>query len=141
MRRIAGVLALLSLFASPIAGRTQFFCRFTGAEIRDCAEQRVPERSVLDTQGCCERRTTRAAEPARTSAADPLSAAPLAAAVLPAPIPPPSLAGHQRYDRVAVADGGPPLYLQQRALLIRAAARLRHRPGISRRFPLQKRLR
>jgi hypothetical protein len=118
MRRIAAALALTSMVLLPAVRQTRFFCRFTGAEIADCAEQRVPQRAQIDREGCCERRTTPSLSPARTGNADAWSA--------PALAPAPDAAPLQLISQVrslhplprSIARGGPPLYLEQRTLLI-----------------------
>lgn len=118
MRRIATALALTSMVLLPAVGQTRFFCRFTGAEIADCAEQRVPQRAEIDREGCCERRTTPSLSPARSGNAETWSAPALAIAPDSAPLQLTAQLRSLHPLRRFVARGGPPLYLEQRTLLI-----------------------
>jgi hypothetical protein len=118
MRRAAGLIALLSLLASPIVAQRKFVCRYTGLEIFDCAEQRIPERPVLQGEDCCERRvvpalSTFVGAEQKFSLAVPIvvvSASPVVLSRItgfPTPI-----------DARPALAASPPLFLTTRALLI-----------------------
>jgi hypothetical protein len=117
LRRVVSAVVLIALASMPVVARTRLFCRYTGLEITDCAEQQVPATSAIQVAGCCDRQVTRPLGvvlkaqqedfappvfqglPARSLANVP--AIPLAHIVRP-----------------AAAPTGPPVFLITRALLI-----------------------
>jgi hypothetical protein len=117
MRQLVGTLALVALLASPTVAQVRFFCRYTGIEITDCEEQRVPERDVVQQDGCCERRLSTAPAPV-TRTPEPVLPQVAAVALLLAPPLPIQPASAVQRDRVPRSSAGPPLFLQQGALLI-----------------------
>ncbi|HEY2027847.1 MAG TPA: hypothetical protein VGH20_01450 [Myxococcales bacterium] len=118
MRRVLAFIALVTVLATPGAARTRFFCHYTGIEILDCAEQRIPARDVLDRAACCDVRVIGWSQPALHAQADAVAppfalvAAPLMVAPLPAPLP--RVVAARNDTRAA----GPPLFVVQRAFLI-----------------------
>ena len=118
MRRLVGIVLLLAIAASPAVARARVFCRFTGDEVTtDCEELRVPERAVVQKEGCCERRVAQPLDAARVTSPDLPLPAPLLAGVPAMPVmeaQPPMPAQLSRPP----ATGGPPLFLLQRSLLI-----------------------
>jgi hypothetical protein len=114
-RAIASVL-LCALWATPAVSRVRYFCRYTGVEIMDCAEQAAPERPVVQAAGCCERRVQPALSAARDQAAFDagMPCLPAFVAVL---LPEPSPAARWLVAPLPRADG-PPRYVKQRALLL-----------------------
>jgi hypothetical protein len=117
MTRLTGVFAILVLLASPTVAQARYFCRYTGMEITDCEQQRVPQQPLVTHEGCCDRRASRVAAPATRP---PGSVPPQVWALgfsQTQQLPLQSLA-LSRQDRLPVIDGGPPLFLRQRALLI-----------------------
>src|ERR1700716_617042 len=59
LRRVVSAVALLVLALAPMAARTRLFCRYTGLEITDCAQQEIPGSTVVQVAGCCDRQVTR----------------------------------------------------------------------------------
>jgi hypothetical protein len=115
MRRLVGTIALLALVALPPIARARFFCRYTGIEITDCEEQRVPDRPVVQVEDCCERRIVPPLAAARICADD-AAVAPILFAVAPAFHALPVLPSVD--TPVLSKASGPPLYVVQGALLI-----------------------
>jgi hypothetical protein len=117
MRKLVGILALLGILASPTVAQARIVCRYSGVEITDCEEQRVPERPVVQAEGCCERRVVPPLPAARVPAEHATVAPILVVAEPLAPVAPAPVG-------LAVADvslpvaAGPPIYVVQRALLI-----------------------
>ncbi|MGE5049170.1 MAG: hypothetical protein ACM3PC_11410 [Deltaproteobacteria bacterium] len=117
LRRTVCAVALVSLASTPVVARTRLFCRYTGIEITDCAEQ-GPGDSVVQMEGCCDRQISR-----------PLGVllqghdhqiAPPALHLLPAlsnDDSPPRTSPAQR-ARSCASPTGPPVYVITRALLI-----------------------
>jgi hypothetical protein len=58
LRRIVSAIALVAIASAPAVARTRLFCRYTGVEITDCAEQ-AADSSVVQVAGCCDHRITR----------------------------------------------------------------------------------
>jgi hypothetical protein len=114
MRRFVGTIALLALVASPTVAQARMFCRYTGIEITDCEEQRVPDQAVVQWEGCCERRVVTPLGAARISAEH----ATLAPILIRATAAPVLLAAPMRAWAETPRASGPPLYVVQRALLI-----------------------
>jgi hypothetical protein len=118
MHRLASLVALGALLASAPVSRARLYCRYTGIEIADCEEQRVPEHAVVQVAGCCERRVLPVLGPARTAGTDPSVASPIPLAAVVAA----SVIRRPVYERARhespVRAAGPPLFLFQRALLI-----------------------
>jgi len=118
MRRVLAFTALLAMLATPGAARARFFCHYTGIEIVDCAEQRIPARDVLERAACCDVRVIGWSQPAlrahsdATAPAFALVPAPLAVVAPAEPLPRVSA------SRNEVRAAGPPLFVAQRALLI-----------------------
>src|SRR4030088_3202149 len=117
MMRLTGAFALLALLDSPTGAQARVSCRYTGIEITDCEQQRVPDQPLVAQEGCCERRVSPAAAPATRSPGPVLPQVWALALSWTQQIPLQPLAP-SRQDRLPPDDGGPPLFLQQRALLI-----------------------
>jgi hypothetical protein len=60
LHRVIAAVALITLASTPVVARTRLFCRYTGVEITDCQQHRVPGSSEVQFEGCCDRRTTQA---------------------------------------------------------------------------------
>lgn len=118
VRRVICAITLLALASTPVVARTRLFCRYTGVEITDCAEQDVPGRPVVQAEGCCHGQVTRPlsallGNPQAEIAPPTLHALPGTSAVASVQISPPV----PRKQTLA-APTGPPLLLITRALLI-----------------------
>ena len=118
LRRVISAIVLASLAAAPVVARTRFFCRYSGVEITDCAEQQVPIAPEVRPEGCCDRQLTPAAgaflAPSHEQIQPPLVAVLLAPAAV-EDVLWPALA---RPFVARPASSGPPVYLITRALLI-----------------------
>ena len=117
MMRFVGTLTLLVVLASPTVPQARLFCRYTGIEVTDCAEQREAERPAVQPEGCCELRLSNAPAPVLQTP-EPVLPQALALApwwAQPLPMQP---APAVRGDRVSRGSAGPPLFVQQHALLI-----------------------
>jgi len=118
MSRLIGALVVVALLAAPAVAQARVFCRYTGTETLDCAEQSVPEEAGVQLEGCCERRVVPALGVTHTRETDQLRAAPAPASVatgsiaLELPVCEP--VGRQPH----LGAQGPPLFLAQHALLI-----------------------
>jgi len=117
MRRAAGLVALLSLLASPVVAQRKFVCRYTGLEISDCEEQRIPERPVVQDEGCCDRRMIPALSAFVTADAKAPPAAPVVIVAAPT-VAWPRIAHSPTLDARPAVETSPPLFLTTRALLI-----------------------
>jgi hypothetical protein len=117
MTRLTGAFAVLALLASPTVAQARYFCRYTGMEITDCEQQRVPAQPFVTQEGCCDRRVSPVAAPATRPPGPVLLQVWAVALSWTQQLPLQPLAPSQR-DRLRPDDGGPPLFLQQRALLI-----------------------
>jgi hypothetical protein len=119
MRRLVGTFALVALLTSPTVSQVRFFCRYTGVEITDCDEQQVSEHPVVQREGCCERRVSPAPAPAKVAREHALPQAMAVALAWAQHLPVQPLAP-SRQDRLRLPpdNAAPPLFLQQRALLI-----------------------
>src|SRR5712664_1155996 len=84
LRRVISAVALLALASTPAVARTRLFCRYTGLEITDCAEQEIPGSPVVQVEGCCDRQVTRPLGIVRI--AQQQEVAPPALIALPAPL-------------------------------------------------------
>jgi hypothetical protein len=82
LRRVISSVVLASLVAAPAVSRTRIFCRHTGVEIADCAEQPAPPCAQLQTESCCDRQVTPAAGAMQTASREEIR--PPVAAALPA---------------------------------------------------------
>lgn len=93
------------------------FCRYTGAEVAGCEESRAPAQPEIRGENCCLRMTSYTLDSARTLS-DP--GARIAAPTIVAPLifiaEVPAIAPTTGRD-VSI-DGGPPVFLTNRALLI-----------------------
>ncbi|HEY6912654.1 MAG TPA: hypothetical protein VI356_24945 [Myxococcales bacterium] len=117
LRRTVCAIALVALASSPVVGRTRLFCRYTGIEITDCAEQ-GSRNGVTQIEGCCDRQVTRplgVVTPGHEHEFAPPALHPLAAAALVDSSG--SVSGAPRAHRCA-SPTGPPVYVVTRALLI-----------------------
>ena len=118
MLRLIGALVVVALLAAPAVAQARMFCRYTGTETLDCAEQSAPEEAGVQLEGCCERRVVPALGAAHPRIADQLRAAPAPASVatgciaLELPVYEPV----RRQPHLGAE--GPPLFLVQSALLI-----------------------
>lgn len=118
MRRVVAFTALLAVLATPGAARARFFCHYTGVEIVDCSEQRIPAHDVLERAACCDVRVIGWSQPALRAHSD--ATAP-AFALVPSPLAVVAPAAPPRRVFAAgneVRAAGPPLFVAQRALLI-----------------------
>jgi hypothetical protein len=118
LRRVISAVALVVFASTPVAARTRLFCRYTGLEVTDCAEQEMPGSTVVQVAGCCDRQVAQPLGVIRI--AQPQQIAPLALTALAAPAsfdgagrPPPV---HRMSE--AALPIGPPVFLVTRALLI-----------------------
>jgi hypothetical protein len=118
MRRVAGLVALLSLLASPVVAQRKFVCRYTGLEISDCAEQRIPERPVVQDEGCCDRRVVPALSAFVTADQKTSPAAPVVALSALAVASPRIPNAPRLVDARPALAASPPLFLTTCALLI-----------------------
>jgi hypothetical protein len=114
MRRVAGLVALLSLLASPVVAQRKFVCRYTGLEISDCAEQRP----VVQDEGCCDRRVVPASSAFVTADQKTSPAAPVVALSALAVASPRIPNAPRLVDARPALAASPPLFLTTRALLI-----------------------
>ena len=115
LRRVLSALVLIAFASTPAVARTRLFCRYTGVEITDCAEQQVPGRAVVQLEGCCVRQVAVPLGSVRGGERQILAPPTLPAVST-------SLAG-QRARAVqrrpsAAPPTGPPLFLTTRALLL-----------------------
>lgn len=112
-------MAVLLAFAStPVVARTRLFCRYTGVEITDCAQQEIPGQAVVQLEGCCDRQLTSPLGSAlggqRQEISPPtLPALPAVSTAVALHLAPPV----QRRPAAATPTG-PPLFLITRALLL-----------------------
>ena len=116
MRRLIASLVLVALWASPAVSRVRYFCRYTGVEIMDCAEQAAPDRPVVQASGCCERRVQPALSAARDEAAF-VAAMPCLPAFVAISFLERATTAAWSLAPLPRADG-PPRYVKQRALLL-----------------------
>src|ERR1700737_5617965 len=117
LRRVISAVALVVFASTPVAARTRLFCRYTGLEITDCAQQEIPGSTVVQVAGCCDRQVTRPLGVIRIAQQQEIT--PLAPTALAAPAwldatgrPPPVR------RRAAPFPIGLPVFLVTRALLI-----------------------
>jgi hypothetical protein len=118
LRRFISAFALLALASTPVVARARLFCRYTGVEITDCAEQDTPDTAVIQNDGCCDRQVSRTLGVvlgARLQELAPpmLHALPVVSMVDPSDLVPPV----QRRQSAPAATS-PPLFVITRALLI-----------------------
>lgn len=118
MRRLAAIVALAGVISSPAVAQSRLFCRTTGAEMSDCAEQATPAVPVLRSADCCERRVSLPL-PDGKLAGDRAVVSPILSG-LPAVRGSPALPRPRvRFNaRARLAGAGPPLFVQHNALLI-----------------------
>lgn len=109
------MLALAGLVANPVVARAQLICKYTGAEITNCAERSAPPVSQFQDAGCCLQRVSLPL-PASTASASLAVVPPVAVLAFVAPA--------VQLERACPAAEesprcpGPPLFVQHRALLI-----------------------
>ncbi|GAC1348026.1 MAG: hypothetical protein NVS2B9_21860 [Myxococcales bacterium] len=118
LRRFAGIVALLAVFATPALAQSRLVCRYTGEAIVDCVQEGCPSPLALRDAGCCERRATAALPAANPAAGRPELAAPSLAAM---PVLPSRGGAVARLlpPTAGTAQGaGPPIFIATRALLI-----------------------
>jgi len=118
MSRLIGALVVVALLAAPAVAQARMFCRYTGTETLDCAEQSVPEEAGVQQEGCCERRVVPALGVTHPRTADQLRAAPAPASVATGSIALELPVREPVRRQPNLAAEGPPLFLAQRALLI-----------------------
>ena len=118
LRRVVSVIALLALASTPVVARTRLFCRYTGVEITDCAEQQVAGSTVVQVEGCCDRQITRALGTVLSGQQREVSPPTLHALPLVSMVDPSDLVQPVQHRQSAAAPTGPPLLLITRALLI-----------------------
>jgi hypothetical protein len=113
------LLALVALIAAPAVTSTHLFCQYTGKEIVECAESRVPRQAELRGEQCCQRRTFHALEGMRLVEAQRHEAPlPVAIGLAPMWIARSFAAAMSPLQLTAAASVGPPAFLSHRALLI-----------------------
>ena len=117
MFRLASLLALVGVLTSPVVGREQMVCRYTGQVIVGCDQARVPAVAQFQTD-CCDRQLTTATGPASAAERQRVEL-PGAIALLTLPplartieLPP------RRLDSGTTPSIGPPIFIRERALLI-----------------------
>ena len=118
LRRLASLVALLSIVAAPVVAESRLVCRYTGEVIVGCPEELVPEQPTVRDVGCCDRRVT-----ARMGAASKVEsqriAAPLSIVIA---VGVPQLvvgqAARATAWNTAARSIGPPIFITTRALLI-----------------------
>jgi hypothetical protein len=115
LRRAISAVALVALASSPAVGRTRLFCRYTGVEITDCAEQARAD-SVVEIAGCCDRQVTRPLGVVVTGGDHEFAPPVLHLVPAVAVADPPGRVSAAR--RRCASPTGPPLYVTARALLI-----------------------
>jgi hypothetical protein len=118
LRRVISTVALLALVSTPVVARTRLFCRYTGVEITDCAEQELPGSAMVQVEGCCDRQLTRTLgvvlNGQQQEVAPPaLHALPALSVVDLSNLEPPA---HREHS--AAVPAGPRVFLITRALLI-----------------------
>jgi hypothetical protein len=118
LRRVLSAVALLALASAPVVARTRLFCRYTGLEINDCAEQDFPGRSVIQVEGCCDRQITRTLGAVFSGQEQEFAPPTVPALPVVSTVDPLDLASHVQRDRPTASPTGPPLLLITRALLI-----------------------
>jgi hypothetical protein len=118
LRRVVSAVALLALASAPVVARTRLFCLYTGVEIKDCAEQDLPARSVVQVEGCCDRQITRTLGTVLSGQEQEIAPPTLHALPAVSTVDPLDFASHVQRQRPAASPTGPPLLLITRALLI-----------------------
>jgi len=118
MSRLIGALVVIALLAAPAVAQARSFCRYTGTETLDCAEQSVPEEAGIQLEGCCERRIVPALGVTHTRETDQLRDAPAAASVATGSIALERPVCEPIRRQPHLGAQGPLLFLAQRALLI-----------------------
>jgi hypothetical protein len=118
LRRVISAVALLALASTPVVARARLFCRYTGVEITDCAQQDIPGTSVVQVEGCCDRRVTRALGVVLGSRLQEIAPPTLHALPLVSMVDPSDLAPPMQCRQFAAAPTSPPLFVITRALLI-----------------------
>jgi hypothetical protein len=118
LRRVVSAIALLALASTPVVARTRLFCRYTGLEITDCAEQQVAGSTVVQVEGCCDRQITRGLGTALRGQQQEFAPPTLHALPVVSMLDPSDLAPPVQRRQSAAAPTGPPLFLITRALLI-----------------------
>ena len=118
IRRVVAAVVLVALASTPVVARTRLFCRFTGEEITDCAEQQIPGRSVVQAEGCCNRQVTRSLGVLLTAQQQEVAPPALIALPLPLSLDLLDLRAPTRHIFTSAAPTGPPVFLITRALLI-----------------------
>lgn len=118
LHRFLAAVALFALASTPVVARARLFCRYTGVEITDCAEQDTPDTAVIQNDGCCDRQVTRALGVVlggrlQEMVPPTLHALPLVSMVDPSDLVPPV----QRRQSTPAATS-PPLFVITHALLI-----------------------
>jgi hypothetical protein len=101
----------------PAVARTRLFCRYTGVEITDCAEQDLPGQPVIQSERCCNRLSSSTlgnvlAGQQREIAPPVLQSIAAISFLEPADLQP------DLRRQCAAAPTGPPLFVLTRALLI-----------------------
>jgi hypothetical protein len=118
LRRVISIVALIALASTPVAARTRIFCRFSGLEITDCAEQETPGSAVVEAAGCCDRQVTRPLGAVRIAQAQEF--APLALTAFEASASSDATGRPPAVHEMGRAGFrvGPPVFLVTRALLL-----------------------
>jgi hypothetical protein len=118
LRRIIAAVALLALASTPVVARARLFCRYTGVEITDCAEQTIPDSPVVQVEGCCNRQVSRALGVVLGSRLQEIAPPTLHALPLVSMVDPSDLAPPVQRRQSTPPHTSPPLFVITRALLI-----------------------
>lgn len=118
LRRIVSAVALLALASTPVVARTRLFCRYTGVEITDCAEQGLPGRPVIQGERCCHRHLSRTLDSVLTGQQQEIAPPVLQEVRAVSFIDRSDLAPGVYRRQSAATRRGPPLFVITRALLI-----------------------
>jgi len=113
LRRVVAAIALIALASLPVAARTRLVCRYSGVEIRDCPQDRVPGTSEIQVEGCCDRHTTQ--PPGVLRIVQQQESFPPVLVALPGA---PAFAQPASPAPIRVAETAAPVFLITRALLI-----------------------
>lgn len=117
LRRVVSAIALVALASSPVVGRTRLFCRYTGVEITDCAEQ-GPGNSLIQIEGCCDRQVTRPLGVVVTGGDHEFAPPTLHLLSAVAAVDSSRRIPAAQRDHFCASPTGPPVYVITRALLI-----------------------
>ena len=115
--RLTGLLALLALLAAPAFAETHLVCRTTGAVIVGCPDEQIPEQTVVGETSCCEHRLAASIAPAVSQPQPEPALAPAAIPTVNVCFVPLRSWAPSATTR-ALREGGPPIFISVRAILI-----------------------